>query len=97
MTVAILALALVAWVGWGSPVGLVYWVAAATVSAAMPLWAAYIPHRAAPKDPAVRAAARFAQFWTPVLSSFAYHHVHHAHPKVPTALLPRIGQGIEAK
>jgi fatty acid desaturase len=91
-TVAILALAVAAYVRWKTPTGLVYWAVAAAVSAAMPLWAAYIPHRLAPKAPAVRAAARLAQFWTPVLSSFAYHHVHHAHPKVPTALLPQVGR-----
>jgi fatty acid desaturase len=93
-TGAILALAVVMYVHWRTTVGLVYWAVAAAVSAAMPLWAAYIPHRLAPKAPAIRAAARFAQLWTPVLSSFAYHHVHHAHPKVPTALLPQIARAV---
>jgi hypothetical protein len=32
--------------------------------------------------------AKLAQIWTPVISSFAFHHLHHAFPKVPTALLP---------
>ena len=91
-TGAILALALVAYIKWRTPTALVYWAVAAAVSAAMPLWAAYVPHRLAPKAPAVRAAARLAQFWTPVLSSFAYHHVHHAHPRIPTALLPQVSR-----
>jgi fatty acid desaturase len=72
----------------GSIVGLVYWAVAASLSATIPIWAAYLPHRLAPEHPAVRSAGRLAQFWTPVLSSFAYHHLHHALPKVPTALLP---------
>jgi fatty acid desaturase len=58
----------------------------------MPLWAAYIPHRLAPVSPPVRAAARVAQVWTPILTSFAYHHVHHTQPKVPTALLPEVAR-----
>lgn len=88
-TVAVIGTAIGAWILWRSPVGLLYWAVAAALSAAMPLWAAYIPHRLAARSPVVRTAARFTQLWTPVLSSFAYHHVHHTHPKVPTALLPR--------
>ena len=72
----------------GSYVGLVYWAVAAGLSATIPIWAAYLPHRLAPEHPAVRSAGRFAQIWTPVVSSFAYHHLHHAQPKIPTALLP---------
>jgi len=71
----------------GSSVGLVYWAVAASLSATIPIWAAYLPHRLAPEHPAVRSAGRIAQIWTPVISSFAYHHLHHAQPKVPTALL----------
>ncbi|OON66209.1 fatty acid desaturase [Hymenobacter sp. CRA2] len=73
----------------GSLVGLVYWGVAFLMSATLPIWASYIPHRLAPHHPAVRAAAHTAQFWTPVVSSFAFHHVHHHYPRVPTALLPR--------
>jgi fatty acid desaturase len=94
LTAIVLAIAIVVYLLWKDTTGLLYWAVAAAVSAAMPLWAAFIPHRLAPKDPAVRAAAHLAQFWTPVLSSFAYHHVHHAHPKVPTALLPYIARDL---
>ena len=93
-TGVILAVALVGYFRWRTLAGLAYWGVAAAVSATMPLWAAYIPHRLAPKAPAVRTAARLAQFWTPMLTSFAYHHVHHAHPKVPTALLPQIARAV---
>lgn len=86
-TAALLAVAVALWMILGSAVGLVYWGVAASLSATMPLWAAYLPHRLAPKHPAVRTAGRVAQIWTPVISSFAYHHLHHAFPKVPTALL----------
>jgi fatty acid desaturase len=75
------------WLIIGTAVGVVYWVVAASLSATMPLWAAYLPHRLAPEHPAIRSAGRVAQIWTPVISSFAYHHLHHAFPKVPTALL----------
>ncbi|HZS07501.1 MAG TPA: fatty acid desaturase [Blastocatellia bacterium] len=87
-TVCLLAVAVVALVSFGSAAGVVYWAVAAGLSATMPLWAAYLPHRLAPQHPAVRSAGRVAQIWTPVISSFAYHHLHHAFPKVPTALLP---------
>jgi len=87
-TALLLAGAILHYVASGSAVGLWYWAVAAGISATMPLWAAYIPHRVAEANPAVRAAARLARFFTPVLSSFAYHHVHHRFPKVPTALLP---------
>ena len=68
--------------------GVVYWAVAAMVSATMPLWAAFIPHRLASRHPTIRAAARVAQLWTPIVNSFAFHHLHHRFPKVPTALLP---------
>jgi len=72
--------------------GLIYWGVAAVVSATMPFWAAYIPHRVAPTNFAVLAAGRLARFWTPVISSFAFHHAHHAYPAVPTALLPQVAR-----
>lgn len=87
-TVGLVLLAIALYVFQGSAVGLVYWAVAAGLSATLPLWAAYLPHRLAPEHPTVRSAGRVAQVWTPVISSFAYHHLHHAYPKVPTALLP---------
>jgi fatty acid desaturase len=58
----------------------------------MPIWAAYLPHRLAAIHPAVRAAGRLAQVWTPIVTSFAFHHLHHRYPKVPTALLPLLSR-----
>lgn len=92
-TVVLLGGAVLLYVYGGDATGLVYWAVAATVSALMPLWAAFIPHRLASHNPVIRGAARLAQVWTPVLSSFAYHHVHHRFPKVPTALLPSLARG----
>jgi fatty acid desaturase len=86
-TVCLVILAVAIYILSGSFVGLVYWAVAAGLSATIPIWAAYLPHRLAPEHPAVRSAGRLAQIWTPVLSSFAYHHLHHAQPKIPTALL----------
>ena len=86
-TVGLLVLVVALYVWGGSWVGVVYWAVAASLSATIPIWAAYLPHRLAPEHPAVRSAGRIAQIWTPVLSSFAYHHLHHAQPKIPTALL----------
>lgn len=86
-TVFVLLLVVALYIFGGSPVGLVYWAVAASLSATIPIWAAYLPHRLAPEHPAVRSAGRIAQIWTPVISSFAYHHLHHAQPKIPTALL----------
>jgi fatty acid desaturase len=94
VTACLLASAVALYVYKGSPVGLVYWAVAAGLSATLPVWAAYIPHRLAPAHPAVRSAGRWAQIWTPVLSSFAYHHLHHAFPKVPTALLPVLARRV---
>jgi fatty acid desaturase len=88
ITACLVLMAVAAFFAVGSMVGIVYWAVAAGLSATLPLWAAYLPHRLAPEHPAVRTAGRFAQVWTPVVSSFAYHHLHHAFPKVPTALLP---------
>lgn len=87
-TVCLLLLAVALYIFGGSSVGLVYWAVAASLSATIPLWAAYLPHRLAPEHPMVRSAGRIAQIWTPVISSFAYHHLHHAQPRIPTALLP---------
>ncbi|HYE07423.1 MAG TPA: fatty acid desaturase [Planctomycetota bacterium] len=87
-TVAIVGAAAWSWIAAGSLVGIAYWGVAAALSATMPLWAAYIPHHLAPRHPAIRTAATVARCWTPLVSSFAYHHVHHADPRIPTALLP---------
>ena len=95
-TLGLLALAVAAYAYFGSAAGLVYWAVAAALSATLPVWAAYLPHRLAPEHPAVRTAGRVAQIWTPVVSSFAYHHLHHAFPKVPTALLPVMAKRPEA-
>ena len=86
-TVCLVILVVAIYILSGSFVGLVYWAVAASLSATIPIWAAYLPHRLAPEHPAVRSAGRLAQIWTRVLSSFAYHHLHHAQPKIPTALL----------
>jgi fatty acid desaturase len=91
-TVALLVLAGALYYAAGSYVGLVYWLIAASLSATLPVWAAYMPHRLAPEHPAVRSAARLAQIWTPIVTSFSYHHLHHAFPKVPTALLPALAK-----
>ncbi|MBC6990688.1 MULTISPECIES: fatty acid desaturase family protein [Hymenobacter] len=72
-----------------SAIGLVYWAVAFLMSATMPIWASYVPHHVASRNPAARVAAAMAQIWTPVVSSFAFHHVHHHYPRVPTALLHR--------
>jgi beta-carotene hydroxylase len=94
-TVFLLLLAIGLYVFFKSPVGLVYWAVAASLSATIPVWAAYLPHRLAAEHPAVRSAGRVAQIWTPVISSFAYHHLHHAFPKVPTALLSVLAKSDE--
>jgi Fatty acid desaturase len=88
ITAAVVLLAATTFFFFGSFIGIIYWAVAASLSATLPLWAAYLPHRLAPEHPAIKTAGRFAQIWTPVLTSFAYHHLHHAYPKVPTALLP---------
>ncbi len=91
-TVALLAATLALYVAGGNPLGLVYWAVAASVSSLMPVWAAYLPHRLAPEHPAVRTGGLLAQTWTPILTSFAFHHAHHRFPKVPTALLPAVAR-----
>jgi fatty acid desaturase len=72
----------------GSLSGLVYWGVAFVLSSLMPLWASYIPHHLAPRNPARLIGVKLARVWTPLISSFAYHHFHHTYPKIPTALLP---------
>ena len=91
-TVLVLVAATIAYVRFHVIAGVVYWGVAAFVSSTMPLWAAYIPHRLASRNPSIRAAARVAQVWTPIVNSFAFHHLHHRFPKVPTALLPRAAE-----
>ncbi|UYZ64557.1 fatty acid desaturase [Hymenobacter weizhouensis] len=88
-TLVLLAVFVAVYLWWGSLVGLVYWAVAFVMSATLPIWAAYLPHHLSEHNPAVRASAATARFWTPVLASFAFHHVHHHYPRVPTALLPR--------
>ena len=73
----------------GSVVGLVYWGVAFMMSATMPIWASYVPHHVSARNPVGRAAAAVAQAWTPITASFAFHHLHHHYPRVPTALLYR--------
>lgn len=73
----------------GSAVGLVYWGVAFGMSATMPIWASYVPHHVSSRNPVGRVAAAVAQAWTPITASFAFHHLHHHYPRVPTALLYR--------
>jgi fatty acid desaturase len=73
----------------GSLVGLAYWGVAFGMSATMPIWASYIPHHVSSRNPVGRTAAALAQAWTPITASFAFHHLHHHYPRVPTALLYR--------
>jgi fatty acid desaturase len=75
-----------------SLIGIIYWIVAFIMSATMPIWATYIPHHLAPKNPLRLLSIKYSGLWTPVISSFAFHHVHHDHPKVPTALLPKIAK-----
>lgn len=91
-TLGILCVAVLLYLRFGTAVGIVYWVVAAILSAGMPLWAAYLPHRLAPKNPLLLWTSRLSRFWTPILASLAFHHLHHDHPKIPTALLPKAAQ-----
>ncbi len=88
LTAALLLGCILLYARTGSPAGLVYWAVAFVLSALMPLWASYIPHRMAHRHPARLHSVRAARLWTPVVSSFAFHHLHHTYPTVPTALLP---------
>lgn len=60
-TLGLLLLAVALYVFLSSWVGLVYWAIAAGLSATIPFWAAYLPHRLAPEHPAIRSAGRIAQ------------------------------------
>ena len=62
------------------------------MSSTMPIWTTYIPHHLAPRNSLWLFSIKFSKIWTPVISSFAFHHVHHNHPKVPTALLPKVSK-----
>jgi fatty acid desaturase len=73
----------------GSMIALVYWGVAFLLSCLMPLWASYIPHKIASRNPVRLSGARMSRIWTPVISSFAFHHFHHTYPDIPTALLPK--------
>ena len=50
----------------GSPAGLLYWAIAATLSATLAPWAAYIPHVLSSRHPLVRVASWASRWWTPV-------------------------------
>jgi fatty acid desaturase len=93
-TAIAIALAIALYVVAGSPAGLVYWAVVLVLSATMALWAAYIPHMLSARHPLVRAAAFFSRWWTPVINSFAYHHLHHRFPRVPTALLAALARDV---
>lgn len=73
----------------GSWTGLLYWAVAFALSSLMPLWASYIPHHLAHQNPVRLASVKTAGLWTPIVTSFAFHHLHHTYPQVPTALLPK--------
>lgn len=92
LTFLILILIVLAWVLFEWKAGLVYWTVAFVMSSLMPIWATYIPHHLAPSNPLRLISIKLVRFWTPVISSFAFHHVHHDHPKVPTALLPEVAK-----
>lgn len=94
ITVFLLFLFILLYVLTGSVAGLVYWAVAFVLSSLMPLWASYIPHHLAPKNPARLIGVKLAKVWTPIISSFAYHHFHHTYPKIPTALLPVAAQDL---
>jgi fatty acid desaturase len=91
-TIAVLSATVILYLRAGICAGLVYWAVAAGISSLMPVWAAYLPHRLAPENPVVRAGGKLAQAWTPILTSFSFHHAHHRFPKVPTALLPAVAR-----
>jgi fatty acid desaturase len=94
LTVLVVLGAIALFAATGSPAGLVYWAAVFVLSATMALWAAYIPHVLSSRHVLVRSAAFFSRWWTPVLSSFAFHHLHHAYPRVPTALLADLAREV---
>ena len=79
----------------GIAAGLVYWGVAFVLSALMPLWASYIPHKISLKNPTRLIGVGLSRIWTPIISSFAFHHLHHCYPKIPTALLPKAALELE--
>lgn len=89
LTVVILAGFVTHFVLTGSLASLVFWGVAIVMSSLMPLWASYIPHHVTSRNKTRLAAVKVAAAFTPVVSSFAFHHLHHTYPKVPTALLPK--------
>jgi fatty acid desaturase len=93
LTVLILVVILLSYFVFDSWIGMVFWGAAFVMSSTMPIWATYIPHHLAPANPLRLVSMRLVRFWTPVITSFAFHHLHHDHPKVPTALLPEVAKG----
>jgi fatty acid desaturase len=92
VTLLVLAAIVLAWWRFDSYIGLVYWGVAFVMSSIMPIWATYIPHHLAPDNPLRVVSLKVVRFWTPVITSFAFHHLHHDHPRVPTALLPRVAK-----
>lgn len=86
-TIGVVALlVLTAWIK--APVLMLYAAVCFLGTTTMPLWAAYIPHGLAHDNIGVRIATALARWWTPVLSTLAYHELHHRHPKVRTIDLP---------
>ncbi len=92
LTLVLLFLFVLIYFQTGSYIGLLYWSMAFIMSCTMPIWATYIPHHLAPRNRLRLFSIKFSKVWTPVISSFAFHHVHHNHPKVPTVLLPKVAK-----
>lgn len=96
LTLAILVFFVWIYFQTGSMIGLLYWSIAFVMSCTLPIWATYIPHHLAPRNPLRLFSLKLTRIWTPVISSFAFHHVHHNHPKVPTVLLPLVAHEEDA-
>jgi hypothetical protein len=75
----------------GEP-GAIYAATSVALQLTMPLWAGHIPHRAPASIVAL--ARRFAFTRSAVLVSLAYHELHHAIPRVPTAELPSVARSV---
>jgi fatty acid desaturase len=56
----------------------------------MPVWAGHVPHRA--PEWLIAIARRFAFTRSAILMSLAYHELHHAYPRVPTADLAELSR-----
>lgn len=97
LTLLLVGLAIAAYAAYGVLAGLVYWGVVAMLSATIPLWASYIPHRIGERHPALLITSHATRAWTPILNSFSYHELHHAYPKVPTALLPALARHLAAE